>query len=171
MPLLVLAFLGLESSDAHRIESVRTGRDNPSHALVPPHFTLVFATNAITPQALVEHVQRETNEIPPFTFLAESSDIVWDAIGSLWLLRLVPEQGAEITEIHDALYCGILAPELRTDLPYAPHVTIIAAKDKQQCLAAQSELGTAPIAGAIEALDVVEYDGVHVTTIVRVGLG
>ena len=173
MKLLVLAFLALDPLDNQQIASVRKNRDDPSRASVPLHFTLVFATDAIERSALVDHVQHEARAFPPFDFVANASDVVWDPMGELWLLRLRAKQGGDqIAELHDALYSGLLAPELRADIPYAPHVTVVGSKAKDECLAAQAELGVgmSPIAGAINALDVVEYDGVSVATIGRIEL-
>jgi len=38
---------------------------------------------------------------------------------------LVPDDGyAAISKLHDRLYTGPLAPSLRLDFPYVPHITI-----------------------------------------------
>ena len=173
MTLLVLAFPALDPSHAQRIESARANRDDPSRSSIPVHFTLVFATDAIERHALVEHVQSEAREFKSFPFAAPSSDVIWDPVSKLWLLTLLPERGGDkITELHDALYSGPLAPELRTDIPYAPHVTVVGSKAKDDCLAAQAELlgNGAAIAGSIRGVDIVEYDGVRVTTVGRAEL-
>ncbi len=41
-----------------------------------------------------------------------------------WLM-LTPEEGnADVVRLHDALYSGILAPFLRKDLPFVPHISL-----------------------------------------------
>lgn len=169
----MLAFPALDPSHTQRIESARANRDDLSRASVPLHFTLVFATDAIERDALAEHVRGTTQAFRPIRFDTPTNDVVWDPKVELWLFQLLPERGAEqIAELHDSLYSGLLAPELRTDIPYAPHITVVASKRKDDCISAQAALDErrSPIAGSINALDVVEYDGANVTTVSRIDL-
>ena len=174
MSLLVLAYPRLSSADARRIESVRVGRDEPYRIQVPVHFTLVFALDDIAPDALAAHVRAVASQFHPISFSLDTVDFIEDAPGALWYARLTPSSGAgPIAALHDALYTGILHPHLRTDLPYAPHVSIVVSKDRAVCQAAATELQAegVVIAGGIDGVDVVEYDGVRARTVERIALG
>ena len=75
---------------------------------------------------------------------------------------LVPDEGfSEVSRLHDALYTGRLAPNLRLDIPYVPHIGIATMKDAQVCkdLAdGLNRLGLS-ISGEVEEITVVEYNG------------
>jgi 2'-5' RNA ligase len=47
---------------------------------------------------------------------------------------LVPDEGREqITELHDRLYAGVLQTHLRADIPFAPHMTVGASSNFEEC--------------------------------------
>jgi len=92
---------------------------DPTVDLVAPHLTLVFPVPAkIGGPAFSGHIRRVTSETRPFDIHLTGLEKSWDH----WLFLLVSEGREEAIALHDALYGGILAPHLREDLPYEPHV-------------------------------------------------
>jgi hypothetical protein len=85
----------------------------------------------------------------------------------------VPDEGhSDIVKLHDRLYEGELAPHLRLDIPFIPHIGIANAIDPKACKELADDLNGREfvVEGSIEALDVVSYDGEKVTTIERIAL-
>jgi 2'-5' RNA ligase len=100
------------------IASFRRHHD-PTVDLVAPHLTLVFPVAVqIGGRAFGEHVRRVASATRPFDIHLTGLEKSWDH----WLFLLVAEGRVEALALHDALYSGILAPHLREDLPYEPHV-------------------------------------------------
>lgn len=109
------SFEGIE-----RIEAFRR-RHDPMAALVRAHVSLVFPfPTALTRLQVETHVQRVASRWPPIpvTFRrvrAEANEFVF----------LMASRGAaSIKGLHDRLYTRSLAPHLRRELPYEPHITI-----------------------------------------------
>jgi hypothetical protein len=86
----------------------------------------------------------------------------------------VPDEGySEIVKLHDKLYDGPLAPELRLDIPFIPHIGIGNAIDPFACKKLADELNRKAfeIDGRIETLDVTWYEENKVETLERIELG
>ncbi len=89
------------------------------YAVVPDHVTLVFPLpEDVGRDALGRHVRAVARGWTPFQLHLAGLERSWDH----WLLLGVREGGEAIVRLHDELYAGVLAPYLRTDLPYAAHV-------------------------------------------------
>lgn len=94
-------------------------RYDPFSAVVRDHVTLVFPLpDSVSPAALVRHVREVAGRWSPFGLHLVGLEESWDR----WLLLGAQEGRDEMVRLHDELYAGMLAPYLRTDLPYAPHV-------------------------------------------------
>jgi hypothetical protein len=81
---------------------------------------------------------------------------------------LVPDEGySQFVKLHDRLYTGPLAPELRLDLPFIPHITVANSGDPHACKRVAETLNAQDFAigGQVETLDVVWYDGTRVATV------
>ncbi len=79
---------------------------------------------------------------------------------------LVPDEGySEISKLHDRLYRGVLAPYLRLDIPYVPHIGIATISDARRIKTLCDELNSTGVAihGQIEAMSVCSYDGMKIT--------
>lgn len=79
---------------------------------------------------------------------------------------LVPDQGySDILKLHDRLYTGLLAPELRLDLPFIPHLTIASSVDAHICKELAQGINSRDISihGVIGNLDItlLKDDGVE----------
>ena len=85
----------------------------------------------------------------------------------------MPDEGlGALVRLHDRLYAGALAPQLRLDIPAIPHITVAAKGDATEAKALADELNARPfaIAGAIAALDIVVHTAGTVRTLARVPL-
>ena len=124
--LFTLAYPELEEADRHWIEDFRRAHDLPFRDVVAAHVTLAFGHGGMARaeyQAHVEEVAREWDGPIEFTcrYAMQGVDN-GDARGYVFL---VPDEGlSAIAWLHDRLYRGALAPALRLDIPYIPHITI-----------------------------------------------
>jgi 2'-5' RNA ligase len=67
----------------------------------------------------------------------------------------VPDEGfSQIVRLHDQLYGSILAPHLRLDLPFIPHITVGYTTDGEACHLAAKAINAEKIefAGRIDRL-------------------
>lgn len=160
----VVAYPVLAPDDARWIEAVRAAHD-PNHQRLRAHVTLVFPVEAA---GLEAHVAAIAASVAPIRFVLREVRAVRDhATGAGGHVFLVPDEGAAaITALHDRLYTGPLAPHLRADLPFIPHVTIAANRDFGACerLAAQLRV---EIRGELHAIDVLELGAGDVRTLAR----
>jgi 2'-5' RNA ligase len=108
-------FRGIE-----RVEAFRA-RHDPAAALIPAHVSLVFPFPTALSRLQVEtHVQRVVSRWPPVpvTFRRVRTE------ANEFLFLMASRGAASIKGLHDRLYTRSLAPHLRRDLPYEPHITI-----------------------------------------------
>jgi 2'-5' RNA ligase len=108
-------FAGIE-----RIEAFRKAHD-PMAALIPAHLTLVFPfPTSLTRLQVETHVRRVVSRFPvvPVSFKSVRP------CASEFLFLMAARGAAAITELHDRLYTRSLAPHLRRDLEYQPHITL-----------------------------------------------
>ena len=103
-----------------RVEAFRERHDPAAH-LVPAHVSLVFPfPSALSQLQLQTHVQRVVSRWPPIpvTFRRvrlEANEFVF---------LMAARGAASIKALHDRLYGRSLAPHLRRELPYEPHITL-----------------------------------------------
>jgi 2'-5' RNA ligase len=108
-------FAGIE-----RIEAFRA-RHDPMAALIPAHLTLVFPfPTSLTRLQVETHVRRVASRFPvvPVSFKSVRP------CASEFLFLMAARGAAAVTELHDRLYTRSLAPHLRRDLEYQPHITL-----------------------------------------------
>jgi len=92
-----------------------------------PHITLVFPVEE--PEkghgGIVSHVRTVAAETAAFDTAWRVVMPVRDSFSGDTFLYLCPDEGSStLIRLHDRLYTGPLADELRLDLPYIPHVTL-----------------------------------------------
>lgn len=105
---------------SHELDEFREKFD-PKSKLIAPHITLVFPINNIADQRLLlDHIDRVISQIQPFDITLEQTHLSNDN----YLYLLVTKGQEKILKLHDDLYGGVLAPYLRTDLKFVPHLTI-----------------------------------------------
>ena len=86
---------------------------------------------------------------------------------------LVPDEGfSDVVKLHDSLYSGVLAPELRLDITFIPHIGVGNYTDARACRELADELNAQDfrLAGLIDTLDVVWYEQQEVRTIAQIAL-
>lgn len=122
--LVVLSYPSFYSADLHWIENIRRGAD-PNYSKVQAHFTLVFPTNHLAEPDMVDHVRSRLTEVSQIEVLLGGAAVSDAPVEGRTYVFLVPVVGRdEIADLHDSLYTGVLESELRTDLPYTPHITV-----------------------------------------------
>ena len=114
--------------DTQRIDALRRKYD-PQADLIAPHITLIFPVSSIGESNLVSHFEHVLSSCPPFPIhlrgLEQSADH--------YLFLVLQEGRAEVIHLHDRIYTGVLAPYLKADLPYVPHVTLGSFGDAELC--------------------------------------
>lgn len=157
--LAVIAYPNFSPPDEAIIEQSR--RENPAlgYQLIPPHFTVVFSTTAFTVEALEVHVQEQVASQQQIPFVIRCALPFRDVLSANTYLYLVPDEGfSAIVRLHDRLYTGALAGELRLDIPFVPHITVGYAEDALYVKQAADGLNAQNLAmqGLINALEIVE---------------
>jgi hypothetical protein len=173
MALLVLAYPRITQRDYKWIQAVRAESDEMYYEVVDPHFTIVFPVEGVDDDRFIEHVQRRAAGFSSFDFVLRCAVLANDAFKECTHVFLVPDEGhSDIVKLHDVLYTGPLAAELRLDIPFVPHVGIGNSADPQACKRLADELNRQDfeIAGTVDRLDVVRYETDTVETLVRVVL-
>lgn len=173
MSLLVLAYPDLAPAERAWIEAIRADHDS-LHALVPAHFTFVFPTDLLAPEAFIAAVQMQAAGFGPFAFALRAALPAPNLPGTDGQVFLVPDEGmSACIRLHDRLYAGLLAPALRLDLPFVPHITVGRFPDLPSCKRRADALNARPFAvpGAVNTLDVVKRTPDAIRTLVRVPLG
>ena len=102
---------------AKQVQPFREEYD-PTARLIEPHLTIVFPVARSSEEVLARHVERVLENWSPFTIQITGLSKSWDH----WLFLLVGKGNEDVVKLHDELYAGILAPHLRKDLDYIPHV-------------------------------------------------
>lgn len=107
--------------DVSDLQTVRETYDPTAH-LIGPHLTLVFPIRAegIDRLRLIAHIAEVVARIEPFRARFGDTTLSWDQ----WLFLIPTIGGENFVELHDRLYAGLLAPLLRRDLPFAPHISL-----------------------------------------------
>lgn len=173
MALLVVAYPELAAADLAWIEAIRAEHD-PHATVIRAHLTLVFPLTGLPEATLVARVRDVAARTTAFAVELGAASVVKDVLGGQTHVFLVPDGGnGDLIRLHDRLYAGPLAPYLRLDVPFIPHLTVKAAPDPAACKALADDLNERGflVRGAVSALDVVRYEGGRVATVARVPLG
>jgi 2'-5' RNA ligase len=158
--LLVLAYPQISKTDFERIQKIRREFDGEKYQLVEPHFTFVFPVMNIISENFIQEIKRKAGGIKQLDFVIRSATVNQDDFSNYYHVFLVPDEGhSSMIRLHDKLYSGMLAPELRPDIDFIPHITVAGSNDRQICkmLADERNNSDFMISGKIKALHVVEY--------------
>ena len=150
--LWTVAFPTLDEADARLLAGIRDRHDRQAR-LLGPHFTLLFACDAVDEATYLEHVRSIAATTAAFRFDCRAAEPDSDA--ERGYATLVPTRGrGELTLLHDQLYTGPMAPHLRKDLPFVAHITVghCASFEDAQRLCDELDADGIDIAGAIDAL-------------------
>jgi GNAT superfamily N-acetyltransferase len=155
-PLFTIACLDIPEAQRRFIDDFRRAHDHQA-ALVLPHFTLVFGAADIDEPAYLRHVETIAQAAAPIRFHCRCATLGADERAERAFVYLVPDEGhAAIALLHDRLYGGPLAPSLRLQVPYTPHITIGSCADFRQAKAWCDALNGqgVDVAGMLSALTV-----------------
>lgn len=173
MALAVVNYPTLSDDDFVWIQSVRREHDPLYFDVIGPHFTLVFPTDAVSEAILIDHVQRHARATAPFEVVFRCAILGDPDFQDHAHAFLIPDEGfSDVVHLHDRLYTGPLASELRLDLPFLPHVGIANAPTPEACKSIVDDLNAEAfeIRGHVETVSVVGYDGETVWTIEQLPL-
>ncbi len=145
-------------SDASRdlIEVFRSQHDKHFRAIAP-HFTLVFGCNAVAESEYLDHVMCVAARTKQIRFHCKYAMLGADDNSKTAYVFIVPDEGySALSLLHDGLYAGCLAPHLRLDLPYTPHITIGAMNNRSATKALCDELNAqgVDVEGSITSIHV-----------------
>lgn len=152
----VVAYPSISKKDYDWIEKIRAHHDI-YYGLVKPHFTVVFRSS-IRETEFVQHIKEQASAIRKLIFALRCALVVEDVAGDVNQVFLVPDKGfSDIVKLHDRLYTGILAPELRLDIPFYPHISVGNYSDPLVCKQLADELNRRDftIDGTVSSLDIV----------------
>ena len=161
MALLAVTFPVLSPRDLEWIQQLRAEHNREKYDLIDPHLTLVFPAEGFAEDDFLGHVNAVCERFAAISFILRGAVIFKGAFDDRWYLFLVPEEGyTDLVRLHDELYTGLLADELRADIPYVPHLTIGESDNADVCRQVADEINTANIAvrGQMAAIDVLRLE-------------
>ncbi len=166
--LLVVNYPTISGIDFTWIQNIRKQQDKLNFSAIDPHFTLVFPIIDIDRETLVNHVKQSVQSIKAFEFTLRCAVLCNDAFSKYIHVFLVPDKGySNIVKLHDRLYTGVIANQLRLDIPFIPHIGIANSLDAHHCKQLVDLLNSQPfeIRGKVERLDVISMQGDIIETI------
>lgn len=170
----VLAYLDISATDRRFIDAFRERHDLPYKDVVAPHFTLVFGLTSCPEPELLAHVEEVCQRSDGIDFDCRYAMLGADHASDIAHVFLVPDQGyGAISRLHDALYTGPLAGNLRLDIPFIPHITIGTLEDRVEAKRLCDGLNARPVSirGRIDAVSVVRLQEGRIHDIATVDLG
>jgi hypothetical protein len=142
--------------------------------VVAPHFTLVFGLAGMNECDYLGHVENIAAKAEPIPFHCRYAMLGADDSDDTAYVFLVPDEGnSAIALLHDRLYTGLLAPHLRLDLEYVPHMTVGACGDRGEAKALCDALNSqgVSIAGRLKAVTVAALEDGRIGNIAAFRLG
>jgi 2'-5' RNA ligase len=169
---LALIYPNISKEDFETIQTIRKEHDPKYFDVVDPHITLVFSTDKITADELVEHVKTKLSGMGTFSIEFESAKVVENDAKDFYHAFLIPSIGFDqINAVHDLLYTGVLESELRHDIPFIPHLGIgTGTKQEMEALVSRLNESKISIAGKADTVAIVQYDGSKVSKYASVSL-
>ena len=132
---MVYALVHYPAIDTRHIDALRRKYD-PQVDLISPHITLLFPVpDSIGESSLVSHLEHVLSHSPSFPIHLRGLE----QSANHYLFLVLQEGRPEAIDLHDRIYTGMLAPFLRTDLPYSPHITLGSFGDAELCSQALRE--------------------------------
>ena len=155
--LYTVAYPELNARDRAFIDDFRLRHHRHVGPLVAPHYTLVYGCAAVPETDYLRHAQAVAAGTSAIAFCCRYAMLGADDEDDTAYVFLVPDAGyAQISLLHDRLYTGPLANQLRLDLPYIPHITVGRLDSRVEAKALCDELNRRglEIHGALGALTV-----------------
>lgn len=161
MSYLVIAYPELKPEDLQLMQACRKDHDE-LYPIVAPHFTIVFSTDNKTEQQFVSEIYEQITGIKKCRFVLRSAIINKDAFSDHFHTFLVPDEGfSGLVKLHDKLYSGSFADNLRLDISYIPHINIARSPDRFLCKKIADEWNNKNfvVKGEVNTLSIVRYAG------------
>ncbi len=131
--LYTVAYPFLDERDRSWIESFRSVHDAQKQKTIAAHFTLVFGCGTVATDEYLTHTEAIVSTTSTIRFCCRYAMPCADLHDDAAYVFLVPDEGhASISKLHDRLYTGPLASNLRLDFPYIPHITIGAKQSRTE---------------------------------------
>lgn len=172
MTYFVVLYPEFKQSDFKWIQNYR-GQYDRQFSLVKPHFTLVFAIQDFDKEQLLSEVKQKVADVEAFDFELKVATVNQDDSGEYYHEFLVPDTGySNIVKLHDKLYSDLLAPRLRLDVDFIPHISIGDSKDAQISKRRVDDLNSQNISihGHINSVDIIEYVDGAINTVEKIQL-
>lgn len=143
------------SADAQAVVQQFRRAHDPQFELVEPHFTLVFGA-ALEAEPCIAHVGAVAQSSAPIPFKLSHAMLYYTGDGPAHVFLVAGEGAAGLTRLYRRLYGGPLAPSLRLDKPFIPHVTIAAVENPSAALRIADDWNAQDISlsGEIDALTI-----------------
>jgi 2'-5' RNA ligase len=170
---LVVSYPTISNDSLAWIQEIRREYDELNFSAIDPHFTLVFPIADLDREQLVRHVKQVISSTKAFEFVIRCAVLGNDAFSKYTHVFLVPDEGySHIVKLHDRLYTGVIANELRLDLPFVPHIGIANSTDVRSCKELVDRLNDRPfeIYGSVDRVDIIWSQADRVGTIASVNL-
>ncbi len=124
MSLIAVGYPQLQPVDLGVIQSIRC-KHEPNYRLLDPHVTLLFPVEGLESDSFQSHIEPIVRATAPIEFTMRSASLVKAMDVDEWYLLLTPDEGfSQIVKLHDRLYSGPFAPQLRREIPFIPHITL-----------------------------------------------
>jgi 2'-5' RNA ligase len=155
----------------HDVEAFRAAHD-PFAVALPAHVMLVFPfESTLSALQVSTHVKRVVARWPQLPVRLERAEVL---LGR-WVNLRVTLGRAALVELHDRLYRGVLAPFLRHEFHYDPHLTLGRTEDAADsaALAAAARVALArPVDATLDAVSVCTLgDDAHIVHRRDIALG
>ncbi|CDG64738.1 MAG: hypothetical protein PWQ15_1677 [Methanobacterium sp.] len=173
MSLLALAYPNISDKDYQWIQEFREENDELYYGRMEPHFPLVFPVYNQRPETFIEEIKTRSSNHQRIEFTIRCAVMEKDAFTPYWHVLMVPDEGySRLVKLHDDLYSGKLAEELRMDRPFIPHIGIANSIEQWKCkeLVDQINHANLEIMGTINEINVVEYHEEHAETLEKIKL-
>jgi len=135
--------------------------------IIPPHITIVSPVSEVPENKLIEHVEKVTKNIEPFSIRLTGITKTYDDC----LFLMVKEGNEKIVILHDKLYSGMLSFYTPTDFSFTPHLTLgdfVKVDDKSLAKAYFEAQGlNFDITFELDSLSIIKGDGLNPAEIVR----
>ncbi len=130
--LYTVAYPDISTADAAFIKAFRHENDLSYRDVVAAHFTMVFGCGNVAEPEYTAHIKRIAAKFTTIDFSCRYAMLGADDQDETAYVFLVPDEGySAISLLHDKLYTGVLQPYLKLEIPFIPHITIGAMKDRK----------------------------------------
>jgi 2'-5' RNA ligase len=172
--LYTLGYPSIPESAKAFLEAFRRAHDVPYRDVVAAHFTMVFGCKDVAVETYLQHIGSVASQTEPIPFHCRYAMLGNDAEEECAYVFLVPDEGySGISLLHDRLYTGVLAPYLRLDVPFIPHITLgtLAVREEAKHLCDELNAGQLSIAGILDTLTVGSLEDGKIRNVASFELG